>query len=119
MLSVGYLEEIFRAIGKRAVRYFGDLDPSRLRIPRLASAKAAGLGLPLVEPDLWSYCRLLELGSHEARPGSEPLECEPEDIKWLQTLAKGCRLVRAAKAHCVDRSISVALPILNNLEDTG
>ena len=56
-------------------------------MPRLASAKAAGLGLPMVEPDIWSYCRLLELGSHEARPGSEPLECKPEDIKWLQTLA--------------------------------
>lgn len=87
MHSVGYLEEIFCAIGNRAVRYFGDLDPSGLRIPRLASAKATGQGLPMVEPDLWSYCRLLELGSQKARPESGPLECEPEDIEWLGTLA--------------------------------
>jgi hypothetical protein len=87
MRGVGYLEEIFRAIGNRAVRYFGDLDPPGLRILRLASAKAAGLGLPMTEPDLWSYRRLLELGSQKARPESRPLECEPEDMKWLQTLA--------------------------------
>jgi len=87
MHSLGYVEEIFREIGNRAVRYFGDLDPPGLRIPRLASAKAAGLGLPMIEPDLWSYRRLLELGYQKARPASGPLECEAEDMEWLQTLA--------------------------------
>lgn len=41
----------------------------------------------MVEPDLWSYRWLLELGSQKARLESGPLVCEPEDIKRLQTLA--------------------------------
>lgn len=83
MHSVGYLEEIFREIGSRAIHYFGDLDPPGLRIPRLASAKAAGLGLPMVEPDFWSYRRLLEMGAQKAKPATGPVECEAQDLEWL------------------------------------
>jgi len=86
--SVAYLEEVFRGTGNRcAVRYFGDLDPRGLRIPRLASAKAAGLELPMIEPDTRSYRRPLEMGRQKAKPGRDPLECDARDMEWLRDLA--------------------------------
>jgi hypothetical protein len=88
MHSVAYLEEILRTIGEHtSARYFGDLDPTGLRIPRLASAKSVALGLPRIEPDLWSYRRLLELGSGKATVATEPLSCDQQDLAWLDELA--------------------------------
>ena len=88
MHSVAYIEEILRAVGgRRRVLYFGDLDPQGLRIPRLANAKAVELGLPAVEPDVWFYRRLLELGLEKATRATEPLECPSQDLAWLGDIA--------------------------------
>lgn len=62
--GVGFLAEIFHELGgPRRVFYFGDLDPAGLRIPRRAAGRALGLGLPAVEPHLWSYRCLLAFRS--------------------------------------------------------
>jgi hypothetical protein len=88
MHSVSYIGEILRMIGdQHTIRYFGDLDPQGLRIPRLANAKAIALGLPAIEPDVWSYRRLLELGSGKATVTTEPVHCEEQDLTWLGPLA--------------------------------
>ncbi len=88
MHSVAYIGEVFREIGSHPIRYFGDLDPPGLRIPRLASAKASSLGLPIVEPDTWSYRRLLELGRRNAEAQTEPLDYAAQDLEWLKDLAR-------------------------------
>ena len=100
MHSIGYLREVFHEIGTRSVRYFGDLDPAGIRIPRLANAKTTGLGLPPVEPDDWSYQRLLELGREKAKPRSAPLECVAQDLEWLKNIAP-----RAAAVFAQRRSL--------------
>lgn len=88
MHSVSYIGKILRVIGDQpTVRYFGDLDPQGLRIARLASAKSVTLGLPPIEPDLWSYRRLLELGCGKATVAAEPVDCDEQDLTWLGELA--------------------------------
>ena len=83
-----YLCDIFNEIGgPRQVLYFGDLDPQGLVIPQEAASRASSLGLPQVEPHLWSYRQLLELGdghaqSWEGEPPSSTL-CD-----WLGELEK-------------------------------
>jgi len=87
MHSVAYLGDIFREIGYHPIRYFGDLDPPGFRIPRLASAKAVGLGFPIVESNTWSYRRLLELGREMAEPQTESIDYAAQDLEWLKGLA--------------------------------
>ncbi len=75
------------------VFYFGDLDPQGLRIPIEASQKSVSLGLPRVEPDLWSYANLLKIGH-----GKEVLfdAGEPASItefEWLSHLAEPARII--------------------------
>ena len=63
------LNDIFAALGgQRRVFYFGDLDPQGLFIPKVASARAQALGLPAVEPHLWSYRQLVKLGIERGHP---------------------------------------------------
>ena len=85
------LTDIFAALGgPRRVLYFGDLDPQGLLIPQEASARAQAAGLPEVEPHLWSYRHLLELG--EGR--GQPWEGEPPPstlCDWLGDLAEPTR----------------------------
>jgi len=73
--------------GYHPIRYFCDLDPPGLRIPCLASAKAVGLGLPIVESDTWSYRRLLELGCEMTEPQTESIDYAAQDLEWLKGLA--------------------------------
>ena len=61
--GIRYLPDIFAELrGQQRVLYFGDLDPQGLVIPQEASARARAAGLPKIEPHLWSYRALLDLG---------------------------------------------------------
>ena len=72
--------------------YFGDLDPQGLVIPQEASSRAHSLGLPAVEPHLWSYRQLLELGAGHGQlwEGEPP---SPTLCDWLGELAEPVRLL--------------------------
>ena len=78
--GVGSLKEIFAELGgERRVFYFGDLDWPGLQIPQGASARAVRRMLPAVEPHLWSYGRLLDLGAGLEQPwGGEGVGAEAE-----------------------------------------
>jgi hypothetical protein len=90
MEGAAFLGEIFREIGGlRRTFYFGDLDPQGLRIPFRASARAAACGLPRVEPDLWSYRRLLDAGA--ASDGGETAAAGEEELAWLGPLGGAAR----------------------------
>ncbi len=87
--STRYLRDILAELATpQRVLYFGDLDPQGVRIPIEASAKALRMGMPPVEPDLWSYQHLLRLGQgRETNSGS--VESVSEDAAaWLGPLAK-------------------------------
>ena len=94
--GVAYLKDIFEELGgQRRVYYFGDLDPQGLVIPQEASARAQGLGLPIVEPHLWSYRHLLEWGAQSG----QPWEGEPPTATlcdWLGPCAQSARELFAA-----------------------
>ena len=98
--SVRYLAGLFVELGgPRRVLYFGDLDPAGLLIPQEASRRAQALGLPQIEPDLWSYQRLLAIPA-----GATPLESKldhPSETDslcgWLQHLASSARGILAAR----------------------
>lgn len=67
--SVRYLSDLFSELGgPRRVLYFGDLDRRGLEIPQEASSRALNLGLPTVEPHLWSYQQLLKVGAGRGQP---------------------------------------------------
>ena len=107
MHSVSYIGELLRVIGdQHAIRYFGDLDPQGLRIPRLANAKAVALGLPAIEPDLWSYRRLLELGRDKATVTTEPVHCDEQDLTWLGPLANDATALFAKQCRLPQEHIS-------------
>ena len=105
--GVAHLAEIFREIGgpPRRVLYFGDLDPQGLRIPQQASACATGLhGLPVVEPELWSYRQLLTLGHGKEIVSKGEDALEPAEFEWLQELAPSAKALldsgrRLAQEH--------------------
>jgi hypothetical protein len=69
--------------GLRRILYFGDLDPQGLVIPQEASSRARVAGLPAIEPHLWSYRALLNLGAGCAQPwnGEAP---SPTLCEWLE-----------------------------------
>jgi Uncharacterized protein conserved in bacteria C-term(DUF2220) len=90
------MNDIFSALGgPRRVLYFGDLDPQGLFIPKAASTRAQAIGLPAVEPHLWSYRQLLTLGAGHAQPrDGDPLSSEHCD--WLGECAEPVRQLFAA-----------------------
>jgi hypothetical protein len=94
--GVAYLKELFTELGGcRRLCYFGDLDPHGLAIPQIASARAQALGLPSVEPHLWSYQQLLTCSSGRQQPGEgEPPAATLCD--WLGTCAEPARQLFAA-----------------------
>jgi len=96
--SVLRLREISAELGgTRSVLYFGDIDPAGLRIPQLASARAVALGLPPVEPDLWSYsCLFAQAKVSGASTSSESGDFEDDDCVWLGPLAAQAREVFSA-----------------------
>jgi hypothetical protein len=82
MDSVVRLRDLSGEIGPVSrVFYFGDLDPQGLRIPRVASQTALRHNLPPIEPDLWSYTHLLQVG--KPSPQSDPSEATDADLAWL------------------------------------
>ena len=91
--GIRYLADIFNELGgPRRVLYFGDLDPQGLVIPQEASLRAHSLGLPAVEPHLWSYQHLLELGAGRAQlwEGEPP---SPILCDWLGEVGEPVRLL--------------------------
>ena len=103
--GIRYLADIFDELGgPRQVLYFGDLDPQGLLIPQEASSRAQSLGLPAVEPHLWSYQQLLALESRHNQPweGEPP---SPTLCDWLQNLAEPARLLFAARCRLAQEHI--------------
>jgi hypothetical protein len=92
---IQYLADIFAEIGgHRQVVYFGDLYPPGLQIPFQASAYAKARGLPPVEPHLWSYRQLLDVGhGQETDWDGEPADQFCAD--WLGELAEPVRHIFA------------------------
>jgi hypothetical protein len=103
--SVRYLADILAEFpSPQRVFYFGDIDPQGLRIPTEASQKSIRLGLPRVEPHLWSYANLLKIGQGKEKP-LEALEPASEiEYAWLADLAEPVRIIlesgkRLAQEH--------------------
>jgi hypothetical protein len=91
-----FLPDIFRELGGlRRILYFGDLDPRGLEIPQEASVLAQSLGLPPVEPHLWSYRQLLKLGTGQGQPYDGDA-ASPELFDWLGDCAEPARQLFAA-----------------------
>ena len=94
--GVRYLSDIFsELVGHRRVLYFGDLDQRGLEIPQEASDRAQAVGLPAIEPHLWSYRQLLTLGrgQGQAVDGNPP----PTSLcDWLGELAEPASQLFAA-----------------------
>ncbi len=94
--GIRYLKDLLVELGgTRRILYFGDLDPQGLLIPQEASVRALAVGLPAIEPHLWSYKQLLSLGSGfgqvcAGEPPSSTL-CD-----WLGSLAEPTRQLFAA-----------------------
>jgi hypothetical protein len=94
--GIRYLRDLFTELGgPRCVLYFGDLDPRGLVIPQEASGRARAVGLPPIEPHLWSYRQLLTLGVGCSQPwkGEQPSStlCD-----WLGSCAEPTRQLFAA-----------------------
>lgn len=87
--SIRYLADILAEFSlPQRVLYFGDLDPQGLRIPTEASQKSVRLGLPRVEPDLWSYTNLLKLGHGKEVPFETTEPASATEFEWLSHLAE-------------------------------
>jgi hypothetical protein len=103
--GIRYLGDLFEELGgPRRVSYFGDLDPQGLLIPQEASARVQAAGLPAVEPHLWSYRRLLELGAGrgqawEGEPPSSTL-CD-----WLGECAEPARELFASRQRLAQEHV--------------
>ena len=94
--GIRYLADLFEELGGvRPILYFGDLDYPGLRIPQRAN-KQAPAGLPVIEPHLWSYRQLLELGANRGQlwDGEVPADTRCD---WLGELAGRARELFAAK----------------------
>jgi len=114
--GIRYLSDLFEEIGgQRRVFYFGDLDPQGLVIPQEACSRARSLGLPHVEPHLWSYRHLLKLGeglgqAWEGDPPSQTL-CD-----WLGECAEQARKLFSAGHRLAQEH--VGWEFLRKLENT-
>jgi hypothetical protein len=89
------------------VFYFGDLDPQGLRIPTEASAKSVALGLPRVEPDLWSYNHLLEIGRGKETPFETTEPASLVEFEWLSHLAEPVRKILEAEKRLAQEHIGL------------
>ncbi|MGH7973543.1 MAG: hypothetical protein ACREIC_32910 [Limisphaerales bacterium] len=94
--GVRYIEDIFAELGgARPVFYFGDLDPQGLLIPQEASNRLQPLGLPAIEPHLWSYRKLLSLGAGREQPWDTEI-VTPTLCDWLVDCAEPARRLFAS-----------------------
>jgi len=95
--GIRYIGDIFDELGgsRSTVLYFGDLDGRGLEIPQEATLYARSVGLPAIEPHLWSYRQLLTLGQGQEQSvdGETPsaILCD-----WLGELAEPVRRLFAA-----------------------
>ena len=89
------------------VFYFGDLDPQGLRIPTEASAKSVALGLPHIEPDLWSYTHLLEIGRGKETPFETAEPASETEFVWLSHLAEPVRKILEAEKRLAQEHIGL------------
>ena len=103
--SVRYLADIIAQFPtQQRIFYFGDLDPQGLRIPVEASRKAVGLGLPHVEPALWSYSNLLKIGCGREVSFESTEPASDAEFQWLAHLGEPVRKIlesgkRLAQEH--------------------
>lgn len=103
--GVRYVSDLFGELGgSRPVQYFGDLDPQGVLIPQEASSRAKCLGLPPIEPHLWSYRHLLQIGrgreqDWEGEPPSDSL-CD-----WLMDCAEPARSLFAARERLAQEHV--------------
>lgn len=94
--GVRYFEDIFTELGgTRRVFYFGDLDLQGLLIPQEASNRSQSLGLPAVEPHLWSYRKLISLGIGREQPWESEIVA-PTICDWLVDCAEPARQLFAS-----------------------
>lgn len=96
--GIRYLPDILVELGGAGdlrVLYFGDLDPQGLVIPQEASAHARAAGLPAIEPHLWSYRALLDLGVVCIK-GWEGETPSPTLCDWLEGCGEPVRRLFAA-----------------------
>jgi hypothetical protein len=100
-----FLPDIFRELGgPRRILYFGDLDPRGLEIPQEASVLAQNLGLPFVEPHLWSYRQLSKLGTGHGQPYDGDA-ASPELFDWLGDCAEPVRQLFAARQRLAQEHV--------------
>lgn len=86
--GIRYMQDIFCELGgQRRLLYFGDLDRRGLEIPQEAANQARNLGLPAVEPHLWSYRQLLARGNGRGQPWEGELPSAAL-CDWLQDCAE-------------------------------
>jgi hypothetical protein len=94
---VAYLKDVFAELGGvRPVQYFGDLDPPGVLIPYQASASARAQGLPNIEPHLWSYEQLFQIGKGKETPWDGEAPDGPH-LEWLGSLARPARTLFASR----------------------
>lgn len=95
--GVRYIEDVFSELGgARPVFYFGDLDPQGLLIPQEASNRSRSLGLPSIEPHLWSYRKLLSLGAGREQPWEGEIVSSTL-CDWLADCAEPARRLFVAR----------------------
>ena len=107
LASVHYLADIFNELGgTRQIFYFGDIDPPGLLIPFQASSYAQGKGMPPIQPHLWSYRQLLEVG----RGKETSWEGEPADssiFEWIPELAGPIREICSSGRRLAQEHIGI------------
>jgi hypothetical protein len=84
--AVTQLPELFAELTHAtapSIRYFGDLDPAGLRIPRTASETAVRAGIPPIRPLPWAYRALIR---ETPRPNTtdEKTVASAPDFAWLE-----------------------------------
>ena len=93
--GICFLSEIFCELGgPRPVFYFGDLDAAGLEIPQRAGRRALELGLPGIQPCMWSYGQLLTF-TEKAVQTSEGAPPTAESCAWLGEVAMATLLLLA------------------------
>jgi|SRR5947207_406242 len=103
--SASRLCDVFSDVGGQSrVLYFGNLDPIGVRIPQAASRRIVQSGLGPIAPELWSYTKLLQLGSATSATILDAEVIGPNELQWLGRLSDPVRQIfdrglRIAQEH--------------------